>query len=117
MSDGGSQRSIHRRVAAVGRAGNHLLEGVAHRHIEVEALGWDRLEEPLVVDRVDRAAAIGGDHGLIDDFLERGPIVAPAGTRADRQKVVSRAGRWLQNQAPLSAFGYRLEVVFGGLSR
>src|SRR5262249_61290049 len=65
-----STRSVYRRVTAIRRAGNHLLEGGTHRHIEVDSPGRDRLEEPLVVDRVDRAGAIGGDHGLIDHFLE-----------------------------------------------
>src|SRR5262245_14830033 len=50
--------SINRRIAAVGRTRDHLLEGIAHRHVEIDVLRRDRLEEPLVVDRVDRAALV-----------------------------------------------------------
>src|SRR5262249_11195556 len=71
-----STRSVYRRVTAIRRTGDHLLEGGAHRHIEVDSPGRDRLEEPLVIDRVDRAAAIGRDHGLIDDFVAWGVFAA-----------------------------------------
>src|SRR5262245_35160886 len=71
----GLSLSIRRRVAAVGGIGDHLLEGGAHRHVEIDALGRDRLEEPLVVDRVDLAALVDVAHGAIDHLLE-GRIVA-----------------------------------------
>ena len=34
---------IARRVAAVGRIGDDALERTAHRHVEIDALGRDRL--------------------------------------------------------------------------
>src|SRR5262249_38975824 len=43
---------------------------------EIDAFWRDRLKKPLVIDRIDRAAAIRLDHHLIDKFLER-RIIAP----------------------------------------
>ena len=68
--------SVDRRITTVGRAGDDLLEGRAHRHIEIDAFWRDRLEKPLVIDRIDRAAAISRNHRLINDFLE-GRVIAP----------------------------------------
>ena len=43
---------------------------------KIDVLRRDRLHEPLVVDRVDFAALVDGDHRAVDDLLER-RILAP----------------------------------------
>src|SRR5262245_61670068 len=68
--------SIRRRIAAVRGVADDLLERSTHRHVQIDVLGRDRLREPLVVDRVDLAAFVYGDHRTVDDLLE-GRIVAP----------------------------------------
>src|SRR5262245_43503362 len=62
--------SIRRRIAAVRGIADDLLERSTHRHVQVDVLRRDRLHEPLVVDRVDLAALVDGDHRTVDDLLE-----------------------------------------------
>src|ERR1700736_7038785 len=55
-------RSIHRRVAAVGRARDHLLEGLTHGHVEIDAFGRNRLEATLVLEPILLGAPGGRNH-------------------------------------------------------
>src|SRR3970040_2741491 len=45
-------------IARVGRVCDDFLELGAHRHVEVDALGRNRLQEPLLVDGVDLAGLV-----------------------------------------------------------
>src|SRR6266568_8342907 len=76
LASGPSRPSIYRRIAAVGRAGYHLLERRAHRQVEDDASGRDRLQEPLFVDRVDFPALVDAHHLPIHDFLYVGVLAA-----------------------------------------
>src|SRR5215831_18158143 len=43
------------RIARVRGVGHEVLEHLAHRHVEIDALRRDLVQEPLRVDRVDLA--------------------------------------------------------------
>src|SRR5438105_13330475 len=60
-------RSVQRFVVGVLEEG---LEILAHREVERETLGRDRLAEPLLVDLVDLAGGLDAGDGSVDQRFE-----------------------------------------------
>src|SRR5262249_56258197 len=64
------------RIAGVRGLGHDVLEHLAHRNVEVDALRRHGTQEPLRVDRVDLARLVDLRHRVVDDLLEGRVVTA-----------------------------------------